>query len=99
MSRDHEPVASLGELLDSLAGRLRHVDLRRIDQARQLWPRVVDPVLAEHCRVELIKDHVLVVRVPSGAFAHRVTLDAPTILAGFSALGEDAPTSLRTVID
>ena len=95
--RDEEP-AVLGELLDTLAGRLRRVDLRLIDEARTLWPTVVDVVIAEHCRVELIKDGVLIVSVPSGAFAQRVVSQSPSILEGFLVLGTRAPTSLKTVL-
>jgi predicted nucleic acid-binding Zn ribbon protein len=95
--RDEEP-AALGELLDTLAGRLRRVDLRLIDEARALWPTVVDAVISEHCRVELIKDGVLIVSVPSGAFAERVTSQSPSILEGFLVLGKSAPTSLKTVL-
>jgi predicted nucleic acid-binding Zn ribbon protein len=95
--RDEHP-AALGELLNTLAGRLRRVDLRLIDEARELWPTVVDPVLAEHCRVELIKDGVLIVSVPSGAFAQQVMMQSPSILTGFSSLGARAPTSLKTVL-
>lgn len=95
--RDEEP-AALGELLDTLAGRLKRVDLRLIDEARVLWPSVVEPVIAEHCRVELIKDGVLIVSVPSGAFAQRVVSQSPSILEGFLALGTSAPTSLKTVL-
>ena len=97
MSRDVPP-SPLGELLNALAGRLRRVDLRVIDEARRIWPTVVDPVFAEHCRVELIKDHVLIVSVPSGAFAQQIRLRETTILSGFSSLGESAPTSLKTVL-
>jgi len=92
-----EPVP-LADVLDELAGRLRRVDLRLIDRARELWPKVVDPVLAEHCRVEVIKDHVLIVSVPSGAFAQQIGLLRPSILRGFSSLGKGAPTSLKTVL-
>jgi len=95
--RDEEP-AVLGELLNTLAGRLRRVDLRLIDEARALWPTVVDAVIAEHCRVELIKDGVLIVSVPSGAFAQRVVSQSPSILEGFLVLGTSAPTSLKTVV-
>ena len=95
--RDEEPVA-LGELLNSVAGRLRRVDLRLIDEVRRLWPTVVDPVLAETCRPEMIKDGVLVVSVPSGAFAARVASDAASILRGFEVLGARAPTSVRTIL-
>ena len=97
MSRDVPP-SPLGELLNALAGRLRRVDLRVIDEARRIWPTVVDPVFAEHCRVEMIKDHVLIVSVPSGAFAQQIRLRETTILSGFSSLGESAPTSLKTVL-
>lgn len=98
MRRREEDPAPLGELLNALAGRLRRVDLRLIDDARRLWPTVVDPVLAEHCRVEFIKDGVLIVSVPSGAFAQRIVAESPTILKGFSSLGKSAPTTLRTVL-
>jgi predicted nucleic acid-binding Zn ribbon protein len=97
MARDEAPT-QLGELLNALAGRLRRVDLRVIDEARRIWPTVVDPVFAEHCRVELIKDGVLIVSVPSGAFAQQIRLRETTILSGFSSLGASAPTSLKTVL-
>lgn len=96
-SRDEQP-ASLGELLNTLAGRLRKVDLRDIDEIRNLWPTIVEPVIAQHCRPEFVKDRVLLVSVPSGAFAERVMSDATTILEGFSSLGERAPKTLRTVL-
>jgi predicted nucleic acid-binding Zn ribbon protein len=95
--RDEHP-ETLGNLLNTLAGRLRRVDLRAIDDARQLWPTVVDPVIAEHCRVEMIKDGVLIVSVPSGAFAQQIVMQTSTILQGFSSLGSGAPTSLKTVL-
>jgi predicted nucleic acid-binding Zn ribbon protein len=96
-ARDEHP-AKLGDLLNTLAGRLRKVDLRDIDEIRELWPRIVDPVIAEHCRPEFVKNGVLLVTVPSGAFAQRVMSDATTIVEGFAPLGERAPTSLRTVL-
>ncbi|MGB8196435.1 MAG: DUF721 domain-containing protein [Acidimicrobiales bacterium] len=95
--RDEQP-ATLGELLDTLAGRLRKVDLRDIDEIRRLWPSIVEPVIAEHCRPEFVKNGVLLVSVPSGAFAQRVMSDSTTILDGFAPLGTRAPTSLRTVL-
>ena len=98
MKRRDEQPAALGELLNTLAGRLRKVDLRVIDEIRSLWPSIVDPVIAEHCRPEFVKNGVLLVSVPSGAFAQRVMSDATTILEGFAPLGAKAPTSLRTVL-
>ena len=98
MKRRDDPAAPLGELLDTLAGRLRKVDLRLIDEVRAMWPTIVEPVLAQHCRPEFVKNGVLLVRVPSGAYAQRIQSDAVAILEGFSSLGERAPTSLRTVL-
>ena len=97
MRRNDEPT-SLAELLDTVAGGLRRVDLRLIDDLRELWPTIVDPVLAERCRPEFVKSGVLVVSVPSGAFAQRIDMESATILAGFASLGARAPRALRTVI-
>lgn len=98
MSGFQDQPKRLSDLLHTVAGRLKKVDLRLIDEIRQLWPSIVDPVLAEHCRPEFVKNGVLLVTVPSGAFAQRVAMESPTILAGFSTLGERAPTSIRTVL-
>ena len=98
MRRFNDGPKELRELLDDVAGRLKKVDLRLIDEVRALWPEIVDPVLAQHCHPEFVKNGVLVVSVPSGAFAQRVTQTSASILAGFTVLGERAPTSLRTVL-
>ena len=98
MSGFQDQPKRLSDLLHTVAGRLKKVDLRLIDEIRQLWPTIVDPVLAEHCRPEFVKNGVLLVTVPSGAFAQRVAMESPCILAGFSTLGERAPTSIRTVL-
>ena len=95
--RDDEP-AQLRDVLDVLSGRLRRVDLRVIDQVRALWPTVVDAALAEHCRAEFIKDGVLLVSVPSGAYAQRIRLESAAILERLAVLGDAAPTSLRAVL-
>jgi predicted nucleic acid-binding Zn ribbon protein len=97
VTHDEQP-AALSDVLNTLAGRLRRVDLRVIDDARRLWPTVVEPVIAEHCRVEMIKDGVLIISVPSGAFAQQIVRQTSTILSGFSSLGTGAPTSLKTVL-
>lgn len=88
----------LADLLDALAGRLRRVDLRDVDEARRRWAAAADPVLVEHCWVEMIKDGALVVAVPSGAFARRVSDDAATILRGYEGMGAGAPGRVRTVV-
>ena len=98
MRRFNDQPKELGELLNEVAGRLKKVDLRLIDEIRTMWPTVVDPVVAEHCQPEFVKNGVLLVSVPSGAFAQRVTQLGPSIIEGFASLGERAPTSLRTVL-
>jgi len=98
MARRDERIVPLGELLGVLASRLKKVDLRIIDDIQALWPTIVDPVLAGRCQPEMIKDGVLIVRVPSGAFAQRVISDTPVILNGFSVLGSKAPVSIKTRI-
>lgn len=95
--RDEQP-ANLGDLLHTLAGRLRKVDLRLIDEVRALWPAIVEPTVAQHCRPEFVKNGVLLVSVSSGAYAQRVMSDGQSILEGFSVLGSRAPTSIRTVL-
>ena len=98
MSRRSERIVPLSEMLDVLAGRLKKVDLRIIDDIQALWPTIVEPVVAQRCQPEMIKEGVLIVRVPSGAFAQRIISDTPLILRGFSVLGDKAPTSLKTRI-
>lgn len=98
MTPRDDPPAVLGDILNTLAGRLRKVDLRLIDEVRALWPDLVDPIIAEHCRPEFVKDGVLLVSVPSGAYAQRVLSDGHSILDGFTSLGARAPTSIRTVL-
>ncbi len=86
----------ISEVLNSLASRLKRVDLRLIDEIRTLWPQVVDASLASSCTPLLIRDGVLIVAVPSGAYAQRVNEETPRILAGFGVLGARAPRGIRT---
>jgi predicted nucleic acid-binding Zn ribbon protein len=98
VSAKDDPPQHLAEVLHTVAGRLRKVDLRTIDEVRRLWPETVDPVLAAHCQPEFVKNGVLLISVPSGAFAQRIIAQSESILRGFSSLGKGAPTSLRTVL-
>ncbi|MFZ1063760.1 MAG: DUF721 domain-containing protein [Acidimicrobiales bacterium] len=98
MNAKNDQPRPLGEILNVVAGRLRKVDLRLIDEIRRLWPEVVDPVLAQRCQPEFVKNGVLLIRVPSGAFAQRINAEHESILRGFSSLGDRAPTSIRTVL-
>jgi len=95
--REDQPVA-IGDILQSLAKRVRRVDLAVIEEIRAMWPTLVDEVLAQRCRPELVKNDVLIVAVPSGAFAQRLLEDHDTIIAGLAVLGDRAPQSLRPLI-
>jgi predicted nucleic acid-binding Zn ribbon protein len=88
----------ISDILQVVAKRVRRVDLAVIEEIRVLWPTLVDAVLAERCRPEMVKNGVLLVAVPSGAFAQRVLEDHDAILTGLGVLGERAPTSLRPLI-
>jgi len=98
MRKKHEEPATLGDILNVVAGRLKRVDIRLIDRVRAIWDNTIDEALRERCHPLFIKDGVLVVEVPSGAFAQRITQDGPIILAAFESLGDDAPRSIRPVI-
>ncbi len=98
MRRKNEEPAALGDILNVVAGRLKRVDMRQIDQVRSIWDESVDEPLRGRCQPLFIKDGVLVVEVPSGAFAERITQDAPRILVAFASLGDDAPHSIRPTI-
>jgi Dna[CI] antecedent, DciA len=98
MKRRESEVSDLGSVLNVLASRLKKVDIGVIDEIRQLWPTIVDPLLAERCRPEFVKSGVLLVSVPSGAFAQRILLESESILKGLEVLSGRAPTSVRTVL-
>lgn len=80
-----------------MAKRVKKVDLVVLDEIRRLWPLVVDPTLSVVCQPEFVKNRVLVVSVPSGAYAQQILLDQEVILRGFAVLDERAPISLKTV--
>ncbi len=99
MRRFSNQPEGIGDILNTLASRMKKVDLRIIDEVRNLWPSIVGEVLAQRCRPELVKNGVLLISVPSGAFAQRILEDQEVILAGLSSLGERAPVSLRPLIE
>ena len=88
----------LGDALRQWARRRRSVDLLVISDVRRLWPDLVASPLAERCVPEVVRDGVLYVRVPTGAFAERLRMDTTSILAGLAVLGERAPRALATVV-
>lgn len=97
MSQHPDTPELLSELLKTMAKRVKKVDLEVLDEIRRLWPVVVNPSLSGVCQPEFVKNRVLVVSVPSGAYAQQILLDQETILRGFSGLDDRAPISLKTV--
>ena len=95
--RDNQP-ASIGDLLSTLAGRVRKVDLLVIDEVRALWPELVEEAIAQRCRPDVVRSGVLVITVPNGAFSQRILEEEAAILAGLAVLGERAPTSIRAIV-
>lgn len=87
----------LSDVLRSLAQRVKKVDLTVIEEIRSLWPDLLEPVLAEWCRAEFVKNGVLIISVPSGAFAEQIRLQEQHILRGFAVLQERAPVSIKTI--
>jgi len=85
--------------LQKLARRYRKIDLEAIDIIRHRWVETVGPVLAARCTPSAVRDGVLVVSVPSGAFAQRVSRDERMILEHLADLGSSAPRSVRAIVE
>ncbi len=97
MSRFSDQPEPLGDLLRTLAGRVKKVDLTVIQEIQDRWATLVEPAVASSCHPEFVKNRVLVISVPSGAFAQQIALDRDAIIEGLASLGERAPTTLKTV--
>lgn len=80
-----------------MATRVKKVDLSVIEEIRALWPSLVEPVVAQVCQPEFVKNRVLIISVPSGAFAQQIALDEEAILEGLAPLKDRAPRSLKTI--
>ncbi len=98
MSRYEDGPRALGESLRALASRYKKVDLFIIDEIRDRWELIVGDALASRCTPTLVRDGVLVVEVPSGAFAERLRSEESHIVTALSELGERAPTGLRITV-
>ncbi len=97
MTRFSDQPTPLGDLLHTMANRVKKVDLSVMEEICSLWPTLVAPVIAQVCHPEFVKNQVLVISVPSGAFAQQIALEQESILQGLAVLGDRAPRSLRTI--
>ena len=98
MDHNRRDMGTLGDALKGLTSRLRRVDFDLLPKVVEMWPDVVTPALAERCQPVLIKDGLLVVHVPSGAYAERIRSDEAVIIEALSKLGAGAPQGVRTVM-
>lgn len=97
MTRFSDQPAPLSDLLRTVAKRVKKVDLNVMEEIHALWPTLVEPVIAQVCHPEFVKNHVLVISVPSGAFAQQILLEQESILEGLAVLKDKAPQSLKTI--
>lgn len=96
-SRDREP-EKLGDTLAALIRRFRHVDLSVMEEIQQRWPELVGPDIAELCRPEVVRDGMLFVAVPNGAFGQKIRMNAENIIAGLRDISGDPPTSVQVTV-
>ena len=87
----------LSDVLTAVAKRVKKVDLTVIEVIRTRWPDLLEPALAQWCRAEFVKNGVLIISVPSGAFAQQIKIQEIQILRGLASLEERAPSSIKTV--
>jgi hypothetical protein len=78
--------------------RFKRVDLDAMSTVRDRWGELAGEPLASRCEPEVVKDHVLFVRVPTGAYAEALERASMRIIEGLSDLGERAPTRLKIVV-
>ena len=97
MGRSSDQPQHLADVLRAMAKRVKKVDLTLIEEIRLHWPTIVDANLATTCHPQFVKNGVLVISVPSGAFAQQINIERDVILSGLTILGDRAPTSVRTV--
>jgi Dna[CI] antecedent, DciA len=97
MGRANDQPQHLADVLRTVAKRVKKVDLTLIEEIRQYWPTIVDVTLATTCQPEFVKNGVLIISVPSGAFAQQIIIEQDVILGGLAVLGERAPTAVKTM--
>lgn len=95
--RPSEP-EKLGDTLAALLRRFRHVDLSAMETIRARWPDLVGADMADLCHPEVVREGVLYVAVPNGAFGQKLRMNAEKIIQGLSDISDGAPTSLQVTV-
>jgi predicted nucleic acid-binding Zn ribbon protein len=94
MSR-YEGPTPLGSTLRHFLSRYRAVSFGAFEEIASKWKDVVGEPLASLAEPELLKNHVLFVRVGTGVVAQAVKEREKVILTAFADLGDDAPLEIR----
>jgi hypothetical protein len=89
---------SIGESLRELVSRFTKVDLDVMGEIERRWPTLVGDVVAARCRPEVVRERVLYVRVPNGAYAESINKLSASLVEALSDLGERAPTAVRASV-
>lgn len=98
MTQNQREPERLGETLAALLRRFRHVDLPIMDEINEHWERLVGPELAHVCQPEVVRDGVLYVRVPNGAYGQKLRMSAENIIKRLGEISANAPTSLQITV-
>jgi len=86
----------IGRVLEPLLDRMGYLRRLRKGLAVSAWPRVAGPKVAAHATAREVRGDVLVVCVPSPAWAQELTFLKPRLLHELARiLGDDAPTGIR----
>ena len=95
--RKFEP-EKLSDTLAALMKRYRRIDASAIESVRDRWDELVGPALADSCVPEVVKDGVLFVRVPTGAYSQKLQMSEEKIITALQDLGPSAPHSIRITV-
>jgi hypothetical protein len=95
--RDDGP-RSIGESLRELVSRFKKVDLDVMDEILRRWPALVGEAVASRCEPQVVREGVLYVRVPNGAYAETLARLSAGVIEGLSDLGERAPRAVRSTV-
>ncbi len=87
---------SVGDLVGQVLGDLGLDGVAVAHRIGELWPEIVGPQVAEHCRPKGLRGDVLELEVDSPVWSQQLQLRKTELLAKLAdRLGPDAPRELR----
>lgn len=93
-------VPSLNQRLNSAKNKLGHLldNLNRINRLNQTFKEVMQPPLADHCRVAHWRENVLVLAVDSSQWANRLRFEKLNILTQLRQQGFHDISSIDVIV-